>query len=110
MLTKMNSLKQNSKSTSTLTLRLFILVLIFSGHVFGCSATIEEKQQAYQDIIGYWKQYVVHDDWKEEAALTKIVLNSKGKLEQSIFYELAPQCSVWLNNDDISYNDGTVEF
>ena len=110
MLAKTNSLKQNSKSTSTLTLRLFILVLILSGYVFSCNANIEQKQQAYQDIIGYWKEYIIHDDSKEETALRKIVLNSNGKLEQSIVYELGTQCRIWLNNDDISYNNGTLEF
>ncbi len=42
--------------------------------------------------------------------LRKIVINSKGKLEQSIVYELGPQCRVWLNDDDISFENGLLEF
>lgn len=110
MFGKMKLSSQNYRSISNLTLRLFILVLILSGYVFSCNANIEEQQQAYRDIIGYWKEYIVHEDSKEETALRKIVLNSNGKLEQSIVYELGTQCRIWLNNDDISYNNGTIEF
>jgi len=37
-------------------------------------------------------------------------MNSNGKLEQAIVYERATQCSIWLNDDAISYNNGTLKF
>ncbi len=110
MLAKIMSLKQNSKSSSIITLRHIILGWVLSGFVFSCGASIEEKQQAYQDIIGYWKEYIIHDNLKDETALRKIVINSNGKLEQSIVYELGTQCRIWLNNDEISFKDGHLEF
>ena len=106
----MKTLKQNIASSSIVTFILIIAGWIFSGFVFSCGASVEEKQNAYQEIIGYWKEYIVHDDWKEETALRKIVLNSNGKLEQSIVYELATQCRIWLNDDEISFEDGHLEF
>jgi CubicO group peptidase (beta-lactamase class C family) len=89
---------------------LIISIWILSGVVFSCGAHIEEKQQDYKDIIGHWKEYIVHDNRKEETALRKIIINSNGKLEQSIVYELATQCRVWLHNDEMSYHNGHLEF
>jgi len=103
-------LKQNSKSTLMAAFLFIILGWILSGFVFSCGASVEEKQQTYQDIIGYWKEYIVHNDSKEETALRKIVINSNGKLEQSIVYELATQCRVWLNDNEISFENGHLEF
>ncbi|MBN2089763.1 serine hydrolase [candidate division KSB1 bacterium] len=110
MFIKMNTLKQDSKSSSINLLRLIFLGWFLSGFILNCNASIEKKQQAYQDIIGYWREYIIHEDSKEETALRKIVLNSNGKLEQSIVYELATQCRIWLNNDEISFKDGHLEF
>ena len=110
MFANMKSFRQNSKSTLRAAFLRIILGFILPGFVFSCGASIEETQQAYQDIIGYWKEYIVHDSLKEETALRKIVLNSNGKLEQSIVYELGTQCRIWLNNDKISFEDGHLEF
>jgi CubicO group peptidase (beta-lactamase class C family) len=89
---------------------LIFMICIFSGLFFRCNANLEEKQQIYKDIIGYWKEYIIHDNGKEATALRKIILNNNGNLEQSIVYELATQCRIWLNDDDISFKDGRLEF
>jgi len=37
-------------------------------------------------------------------------LNDEGHLTQSITYEMATQCRIWLNDDDISYENGHLDF
>lgn len=99
---------------STKNIQKFILqtlsICFFFGSVLSCQANIKEKQHAYKHIIGLWKEYIIHENSKEATALRKIVLNSMGRLEQSITYELATQCRIWLNDDDISFENGRLEF
>jgi len=106
----MKTLKQSFNSSSIIIFLLLITGWILPGFILSCTANVEERQQAYQDIIGYWKEYIVIDSLKEETALRKIVLNSNGKLEQSIVYELGTQCRIWLNNYEISFENGHLEF
>jgi len=106
----MKTLKLNFRRTSIKSLLLIAPYFFFLVSILGCSQNIEDKKQAYKDIIGYWKEYIVKDGEKEETSLRKIILNSNGELEQSIVYELATQCRIWLNDDEISYLDGHLEF
>lgn len=78
--------------------------------ISGCKIRSDEKDKEWEDITGYWKEYLLDDGVKNEAALRKIVINSKGKLEQSIVYELGNQCRIWLNNDDISFENGLLKY
>jgi CubicO group peptidase (beta-lactamase class C family) len=80
-----------------------------SGFIFSCWASSEAKQQADKDIIGYWKSYRT-DLPKDDPGLIKVAINSQGKLVQSIIYESSTQCRIWINNEDISYQDGQLEF
>ena len=75
MLAKVKSFIQNAKPFFTATFLFIVLGWILSGLVFSCSESIEEKRQTYRDIIGYWKEYIVHDKYKDETAIRKIVLN-----------------------------------
>ena len=73
-------------------------------------ADIDARREQYRDILGYWQEYIIHENWKEKTAIRKIALKSDGKLTQSITYEMATQCRIWLNDDEISYQDGHLEF
>ena len=89
------------------------LIAILLGlciYISACNINSTENQNEWEDILGYWKEYIEEDGIKNETALRKIVINSKGKLEQSIVYELGNQCRIWLNNDDISFENGLLKF
>lgn len=90
----------------------FLLSTFLSLSVFlsGCNIQPKDNQNEWDDLVGYWKEYIVNDGIKNETAIRKIVINSKGKLEQSIVYELAPQCRIWLHDDDISFENGLLRF
>jgi hypothetical protein len=87
-----------------------ISIIILWGTAFPCPANTQEKQEYYSDITGYWQEYIINSSAKEKTSIRKIILNSKGNLTQSITYEIATQCRIWLNDDDISYENGHVEF
>jgi len=109
MLDQMRSLKQNTKSSSMTIFSFIILGWILTGFVFSCGANIAEKQKVYKDILGYWKSYRA-DIVKEKPGLIKVAINSHGKLVQEIIYDSSPQCKIWIDNDNISYKDGHLEF
>jgi len=79
-----------------------IPIIILLGTALYCTATTQEKQESYSDIIGYWQEYIITGSAKEKTSLRKIILNDEGNLTQSITYEIATQCRIWLNDDDIS--------
>ena len=106
----MKYLKLNFRRTSIKAILNIAPYFFFLVCILGCTPNIEENKQAYKDITGHWKEYIVKDGEKEETSLRKIIVNSKGKLEQSIVYELATQCRIWLNDDEISYKNGHLEF
>lgn len=109
MIIQNKSLKRKLKYFSTAKLLIIIAGWIISGFVFGCGANVEEKQQVYKDILGYWKSYRT-DITNEEPGLIKVAINSRGKLEQAIIYESGNHCRIWINDDNISFKDGHLEF
>jgi len=86
-----------------------IAVFVLSGFVLSYDTNIQENQQAYKDILGYWKSYRA-DIAKDEPGLHKIIINSKGKLVQSLIYASGAQCTIWINDDDISFKNGHLDF
>jgi len=109
MVTQAKSLNQNKKSSSIATFHFIISFWILSGYGFSCQTNIEEAQEGYKDILGYWKSYRA-DIIKEKPGLIKVAINSHGKLVQEIIYDSSPQCKILINDDDISYNDGHLKF
>ncbi|MBN2091828.1 serine hydrolase, partial [candidate division KSB1 bacterium] len=108
MFYKMKNPKQSPKLSIMTTWLLFLLICIFSGFVIRCHAGQEEKQEIYKDILGYWQSYRT-DIAKDDPGLIKVAINPQGKLAQSIIYDTSPQCRIWINNEDISYQDGHLE-
>lgn len=78
-----------------------ISAIILFGTAFHCMANTNEKQGFYRDLIGFWQEYIISNNTRDETAIRKIALSSNGVLTQSIVYELATQCRIWLNNDEI---------
>jgi CubicO group peptidase (beta-lactamase class C family) len=97
------------KASLTAILIVIISTSVLSGFVLSCDPNIQEKQQAYKDILGYWKSYRA-DIAKENPGLHKIIINSKGKLVQSLIYDSGAQSSIWINDERISYSNGHLEF
>jgi len=83
---------------------------ILLGTAFYCTANTQENKDSYSDIIGYWQEYIINGSSKEKTSIRKITLNDEGNLTQSITYEMATQCRIWLNNNDISYENGRLDF
>lgn len=102
----MKSIYCYSKTIENSIVLLLVLLLIFHA----CTPDIEKKQKEYQDITGFWKEYIIKGEVKDATALRKIEVNSKGKLEQSSTIELGSQCRIWLNDDDITFKDGHLSF
>jgi len=64
---------------------LFIVsCLVIYFYFSNCNPGAEGNKRNYQDITGHWKEYILKDGEKKETALRKIIVNFKGKLEQSI--------------------------
>ena len=84
--------------------------LIFFGTILLGTANTQNNKDSYSDIIGYWQEYVINGSAKEKTSIRKITLNAEGHLTQSITYEMATQCRIWLNDDDISYENGHLDF
>lgn len=85
-------------------------IIILLGTAFYCTANTQEKQESHSDIIGYWQEYIINGSAKEKTSIRKITLNAEGQLTQSITYEMATQCRIWLNDDDISFKNGHLDF
>jgi len=105
----MSFLKHKFKSSLMTILFFVIAVFVLSGFVLSYDTNIQENQQAYKDILGYWKSYRA-DIAKDEPGLHKIIINSKGKLVQSLIYASGAQCTIWINDDDISFKNGHLDF
>jgi len=87
-----------------------IPILFLLGTAIYCPANAQKKQESYRDIFGYWQEYILNSGAKEKTSIRKITLNTEGNLTQSITYEMAPQCRIWLNDDDISFKNGRLDF
>jgi CubicO group peptidase (beta-lactamase class C family) len=87
-----------------------IPILFLLGTAIYCTANTQENKESYRDIIGYWQEYIIKGGAKEKTSIRKITLNTEGNLTQSITYEMATQCRIWLNDDDISFKNGRLDF
>jgi len=87
-----------------------IPIIILLGTALYCTANTQENKESHSDIIGYWQEYIINGSSKEKTSIRKITLNDEGNLTQSITYEMATQCRIWLNNNDISYENGRLDF
>ena len=101
--------KLNCAITIIAFLMIFSFVALDAAPAFHCHANTN-KQDSYSDIIGYWQEYIINGSSKEKTSIRKITLNDEGNLTQSITYEMATQCRIWLNNNDISYENGRLDF
>jgi len=101
--------KLNCVITSIAFLMIFSIDTLYAKPAFHCQVNTNEKD-SYRDLIGYWQEYIVTGGTKEKTSIRKIAINSEGNLTQSITYEMATQCRIWLNDDDIFFEDGRLEF
>jgi len=74
-----------------------IPIIILLGTALYCTANTQENKESHSDIIGYWQEYIINGSSKEKTSIRKITLNDEGNLTQSITYEMATQCRIWLN-------------
>jgi len=89
-------------------LMIFSLGVLYAKPAFHCQVNTNE-QDSCSAMTGYWQEYIINGWAKEKTSIRKIILNSEGNLTQSITYEMATQCRIWLN-DNISFKEGRLEF
>lgn len=95
-------------------IHLISITILFGTILLGtasyCTANTQENKESFSDIVGYWQEYILNSGVNEKTSIRKITLNDEGQLTQSITYEMATQCRIWLNDDDISYENGHLAF
>jgi len=67
------------------------------------------KSESNEDILGYWKEFTVHDENEYERSLIKIDQDKKGKL-RAFYVDLRPSCLLRQNIRKIEYRDGILAY
>ncbi len=67
------------------------------------------RAEANKDVLGYWKEFTVHDENEYERSLVKIDQNAKGKL-RAFYVDLRPSCLLRQNITEIEYRDGNLSY
>jgi len=62
------------------------------------------KSESNEDILGYWKEFTVHDENEYERSLIKIDQDKKGKL-RAFYVDLRPSCLLRQNIRKIEYRE-----